>query len=158
MRAVWRASNHQSRRLPLDPPELFASLGVCNKVAPSAFLPDPSMSSDTSRARLIRNPFYVLELSPDCTRAEVERAGQKLLAMLELNLPESLDYRTPYGSARRTPDEVRKALADLRDPERRLLHELWARAEPWPHPVAPPESPEHEPWEGARSALGWRRW
>jgi hypothetical protein len=83
-----------------------------------------------ARERLAHNPFYVLELRPDCSRAEVERAGQKLIGMLELELSAAHSYRSPLGRHRRSPELVRRARAELRDPNRRLLHELWATLEP----------------------------
>jgi hypothetical protein len=83
-----------------------------------------------ARERLASNPFYVLGLRPDCTRAEVEREGQKLIAMLELELRDAAEYRSPLGVHRRTTEQVRAAMAELRDPNRRLLHELWATLEP----------------------------
>lgn len=84
----------------------------------------------TARERLAHNPFYVLELRPDCSRAEVERAGQRLIGMLELELSTAHGYRSPLGRHRRSPELVRIAMAELRDPNRRLLHELWATLEP----------------------------
>lgn len=83
-----------------------------------------------ARERLAHNPFYVLELRPDCSRAEVERAGQKLIGMLELELSAAHSYRSPLGRHRRSPELVRMAMSELRDPNRRLLHELWATLEP----------------------------
>lgn len=85
---------------------------------------------NAARERLAANPFYVLELRPACSRAEVERAGQKLLGMLELDLSAARRYRSPLGSHARTPELVRASMAELRDPDRRLLHELWARLDP----------------------------
>jgi hypothetical protein len=76
--------------------------------------------------RLADNPFHVLGLRPDCGRADVEREGQKLLAMLELELSAARTYASPLGTHARSPEQVREAMAELRDPERRLLHELWA--------------------------------
>ena len=83
-----------------------------------------------ARERLAHNPFYVLELRPDCGRAEVERAGQTFLGMLELEMSAAQTYASPIGRHRRTPELVRAAMAELRDPNRRLLHELWATLEP----------------------------
>jgi hypothetical protein len=83
-----------------------------------------------ARERLAHNPFYVLELRPDCSRAEVERAGQRLIGMLELELSAADSYRSPLGRHRRSPELVRASMAELRDPNRRLLHELWATVEP----------------------------
>jgi hypothetical protein len=73
------------------------------------------------------NPFFVLGVAAGATRAEVEREGAKLLAMLAAGLPGAGEYQTPLGPAPRDADTVRAALAELRDPARRLGHEWWAR-------------------------------
>jgi len=123
--------------------------------------------------RIRENPFYVLGLRPSASRIEVEREGQKLLGMLELGLGSAATYPTPVGLGARTPDKVRRAMAELRDPERRLLHELWARLDPAPAQAeAPQDALEEElaemasaepagedplaPWPEALSALGFR--
>jgi hypothetical protein len=124
---------------------------------------------DRGGLRLRDNPFYVLELRPDATRAAIERQGSKLLGMLELSLKSARSYRTPVGPGERTADKVRRAMAELRDPSRRLEHELWARLDPgkMTDPArlddvddATRESGEdaraEAPWEGALIALGWR--
>jgi hypothetical protein len=118
-----------------------------------------------ARERLASNPFYVLELRPDCSRADVERAGQKLLGMLELELRAARMYRSPIGLHRRTHELVRTAMAELRDPNRRLLHELWATLEPTGEieQAAPNESESRpEPADlsqfPALSALGFGDW
>jgi hypothetical protein len=126
--------------------------------------------------RIRDNPFYVLGLRPEATRVEIERQGAKLLGMLELKLKSAMTYPTPLGPSERTADKVRQAMAELRDPERRLGHELWARLDP--ALAAPPDaepfdaadapeymdrgsacpsaSPKAEaPWGAALSALGW---
>jgi hypothetical protein len=121
----------------------------------------PNRESIEVRARLLDNPFYILELAPDCSRAEVERAGQKLLAMLELDLAGAPTYATPFGVGRRDAAKVREAMAELRDPQRRLFHELWVPARPWIERAdslmeLPSDDPAEQPgFEGARHALGW---
>jgi hypothetical protein len=110
------------------------------------------------------NPFYVLGLPPSATRAEVEREGQKLLGMLELSLASAARYATPLGPEDRTADKVRRAMAELRDPERRLEHEVWARLDPGAAPAGAPaggtrETPRRRadaPWPRALAQLGWR--
>ena len=72
------------------------------------------------------NPFFVLELSPQASRAEVERAGQKLLALLALGSTSAGRYDTPFGPATRDADTIRQAVATLRDPVERVIHELLA--------------------------------
>ncbi len=113
--------------------------------------------------KILENPFYVLGLRPAATRAEIEREGQKLLGMLELKLSSAASYATPVGPGERTADKVRRAMAELRDPDRRLEHEMWARldpaaAAPPPAESAParPKRRADEPWTGALAALGWR--
>jgi curved DNA-binding protein CbpA len=115
----------------------------------------------SARDKIRENPFYILGLRPNATRAEIEREGQKLLGMLELKLAAASRYATPVGAAPRTADDVRRAMAELRDPERRLLHEVWASLPPVaPAPSEPiddrPREKADAPWEGAMIALGWR--
>jgi hypothetical protein len=73
-----------------------------------------------------RNPFFVLEVGITASRAEVERTGQKLLALIAVGSIDAGHYDTPFGRAERDADLVRQALAALRDPNERMLHELWA--------------------------------
>jgi hypothetical protein len=75
----------------------------------------------------LRNPFLVLELGPEADREVVERQGEKLLSMLAAGLEAARRYPTPLGPRERTPEGVRVALAELRDPDKRLVHEWWAR-------------------------------
>lgn len=76
--------------------------------------------------RIAENPFYVLGVSSTATRTELEREGNKLLSMLQLGLKEAKTYRSPLGARPRTEEMVREAMAELRDPKRRLVHELLA--------------------------------
>lgn len=80
--------------------------------------------------RIIDNPFFVLGLSCDASRIELEREAQKLLGMIELGFPGALTYATPVGPRPRTAEAVRAAVATLRDPYQRLMAELWARHAP----------------------------
>jgi hypothetical protein len=111
--------------------------------------------------RIADNPFYVLGLRPAASRVDVEREGQKLLGMLELELKAAASYMTPLGPRPRTADQVRAAMAELRTPDKRLVHEFWAALPPAqapPRPPAPPR-PEHDvvALPGAFALHGWRR-
>jgi hypothetical protein len=75
----------------------------------------------------IENPFLVLDIAPAATAAEIERQGQRLLAELAAGLEGARRYTTPVGARQRTPELIRAAVAELRDPARRLAHEWWAR-------------------------------
>jgi hypothetical protein len=107
---------------------------------------------------MLDNPFFVLGLSADASRIEVEREAQKLLGMLELDFADALTYATPLGPQPRTPEIVRAAVAALRDPYRRLVAEVWARnapacaAEPSSEPISQPAPGT----PGLRAKLGWR--
>jgi len=48
--------------------------------------------------------------------------------MLSAGMSESASYETPLGSRSLSEELVREAIAELRDPDRRLIHEWWARA------------------------------
>ena len=87
----------------------------------------PRLECETRWAAHRANPFFVLELAPQASRAEIERQGAKLLAMLAANVEGARTCRTPLGPLTRDADAVRAALAALRDPARRLGHEWWAR-------------------------------
>ena len=81
--------------------------------------------------------------------------------MLELGLVEAETYDTPFGVRPRSADAVRLAMAELRDPDRRLLHELWAAMDP-SGPIehvdgSSTESQDDEAgFAGAMAILGWR--
>jgi hypothetical protein len=103
---------------------------------------------------IAENPFFVLGLSAEASRIEIEREAQKLLGMLELDFPEVKTYATPLGPQSRTAEAVRAAVAALRDPYQRLVAELWARHAP-AHaetPIAPVAATGD-----LRRTLGWRR-
>lgn len=75
----------------------------------------------------IANPFWVLDLPVGATYTAAERQGAKLLAMLAAAVPGASHYPTPWGPRVRTADLVRQSLAEIRDPDRRAVHEWWAR-------------------------------
>ena len=104
--------------------------------------------------KLAENPFYVLGIAPDASRIEIEREAQKLLGMLELGFEAAKSYATPLGPRTRTPESVRAAVAQLRDPYQRLLAELWARNAP--ASLETPATEEPAPASDLRRALGWR--
>lgn len=79
--------------------------------------------------RHLANPFWILELAVDASAEQVERQGEKLLSMLTLGIADAARYSTPFGPQERTAERVREAIAELRDPNRRLIHEWWAGEE-----------------------------
>jgi hypothetical protein len=97
-----------------------------------------------------QNPFYVLGVGAESSRQDIEREGQKLLSMLALDIAESRTYATPLGDQPRTPELVRSSMAELRNPSRRLLHEILATL---PSSLISPE--EDERWRKAPSAFGY---
>jgi hypothetical protein len=103
------------------------------------------------------NPFFMLEVSTEASRIEVERAGQRLLGLLAVGNAGAMRYDTPLGPATRDADSVRQALATLRDPNERVIHELWAnvaQSVDWKQSENPGDA-----WKAAEDALGWtRKW
>jgi len=85
-----------------------------------------SSAAETALARHLATPFLVLELPLTAGRDELERQGAKLLALLAAGVPEADRYPTPLGLRERSSELVREALAELRDPRKRVLHEWWA--------------------------------
>jgi hypothetical protein len=86
-----------------------------------------SAQCENALVRHLANPFLILELPPRASRDELERQGAKLLALLAAGVAGAALYPTPLGPRERTPEGVREALAELRDPRKRTLHEWWAR-------------------------------
>ena len=102
------------------------------------------------RETLEENPFLVLGIEATASRMEIERAGQKLLAQLAIDSASAKTYSTPFGNRSRDEAKVRTALAALRDPEQRVLHELWAQA------LTDGETVELPRWREALESVGWR--
>jgi hypothetical protein len=98
------------------------------------------------------NPFFVLEVGTQASRAEVERAGQRLIGLLAVGSASASRYDTPLGPATRDADAVRQALATLRDHDERAIQELWAELAVRAGGLA-----EHPagPWTEAERAIGW---
>lgn len=106
--------------------------------------------------RIVENPFVLLGLTPSATRREIEREGQKLLGMLALEIPEALTYASPLGPRPRSPEQVREAMAELRDPSRRLGHELFYC--PGRSNTVPGAGESQNRFADAFHALGWGPW
>ncbi|HET9954968.1 MAG TPA: hypothetical protein VFQ61_10715 [Polyangiaceae bacterium] len=114
--------------------------------------------------RWCENPFFLLGLMPTASERDIEREGRKLLGQLELGLRSARWARTPLGEVERTPDSIRSAIAELRDPQKRRVHAIWA-ALPIHSPGvwgptdseghAPPTGVTEEPFLEAMSAAGW---
>jgi hypothetical protein len=87
----------------------------------------PDAEAENRWRAYLANPFWVLELPPTVSYVEAERQGAKLLAMIAAALPGAERYPTPLGDQARSADLVRQCLAEIRDPDRRCVHEWWAR-------------------------------
>jgi hypothetical protein len=106
--------------------------------------------------KIAENPFYILGVAVDAPRAVVEREAQKLLGMLEIGLSAATHYPTPLGMRERTAELVRWAAAELRDPAKRLGHELWARGSA-EKAISVENNEATAGWTEARAVFGWRR-
>lgn len=101
--------------------------------------------------RVAENPFFILDIGADATKAQIRSRGRALCDALANAEPWAAKYFTPLGNRLRTPELVTWATAELLDPDRRLGHELWhfecSNHQPIPAP---------EPWPSAMRAYGWR--
>jgi hypothetical protein len=100
-----------------------------------------------------KNPFLVLGLARDASATEIEREGRKLLALLEAGAKKAASYATPWGPMPRTQDAVREAMAALREPRRRILHEAFVCSGAAP---LTPSEPAPEPIADAFEIYGWK--
>lgn len=81
---------------------------------------------------LVDNPFRLLGLTPRASAREVEREGAKLLALLAAGLDDPSGM-APFGPQARSAEQVRWAIAELREPHRRAVHEFfWPACESLP--------------------------
>jgi hypothetical protein len=104
--------------------------------------------------RFTLDPFVVLQAAPTASRRDLDDVALRLLEALAAGLPGADRYPTPLGPRRRDPEVVSAAAAELRDRERRIVHEVWARMPVRESPVEPP--PTAPVWTGGERALGWR--
>jgi hypothetical protein len=74
-----------------------------------------------------RSPYYILELAPDATVADIERQGKKLLGLLEVGAAKAKTYTCPLGTFPRDETAIREATALRRDPVRRAREACLAR-------------------------------
>jgi hypothetical protein len=100
---------------------------------------------------VFENPFYVLGILPDATRVEVERAGQKLLALASIDAESARTYRTPFGVKHRDEALIRSAIAALRNPTERIRYELW-----YVNPIEESQLETTYHWNDAFASIHWR--
>jgi len=81
---------------------------------------------------LAENPLRILGVSAQASAREIEREGEKLLGLIAAGLDEP-QRMAPLGPRARSAEQVRWAMAELRDPHRRALHEFfWPACESLP--------------------------
>jgi curved DNA-binding protein CbpA len=73
-----------------------------------------------------KNPYFVLEIAATATPGEAERAGRKLLGLLEVGSEKTASYKCSFGTFDRDATMIREAMAELRDPKKRARHSLLA--------------------------------
>ena len=91
--------------------------------------------------RFSENPFYILGLRPDCSRADLEREGQSSWRCSSCRWRRRGATRRRSGRCPRTATRSRRRWRSCAIHQRRLLHELWAgcrrTAGPWSGGRAP---------------------
>lgn len=84
-------------------------------------------------------------------------AAARLVDRLVDGDPDARRYDTPVGPRERDPAMVQRAATQLRDPDERVQHELWAAAPRRAAPPRPVASEQSTGWSDAAQAFGWRR-
>lgn len=111
------------------------------------------------RERIITNPFYILGLRPDNTKAEIEERARWLIDRLAVHPGPEETYATPLGRFPLTRGLVDDALKELGQPTRRLSHEIWAHLEPGLEETPPAALPGQDlkpfDWSRLRLLVGW---
>lgn len=69
--------------------------------------------------RLRSNAFWILEIPASASRAEMERAAQKILGLVKLQVAHVRWVATPLGRIERTEEVVVDAVRALRDDRQR---------------------------------------
>jgi len=72
------------------------------------------------------NPYFILEIDAAATPGEIERAGRKLLALLEVGSENVAQYTCSFGTFHRDATMIREAMSELRDPKKRARQALLA--------------------------------
>jgi len=70
-------------------------------------------------------PFWVLELSPTSTLADVEKSANELIGKLKFGVEAATWFKTPDGTNTRDEYLVREAKSRLQNPNERILAEFW---------------------------------
>jgi curved DNA-binding protein CbpA len=73
-----------------------------------------------------KNPYFVLEIASNATPGEIERAGRKLLGLVDVGSEKAVKYTCSFGTFDRDATMIREAMAELRDPRKRARHALLA--------------------------------
>lgn len=116
--------------------------------------PGPARDDTAMAQRFTLDPFIVLQAAPTASGHDLDGVAMRLLEALAAGLPGADRYPTPLGPRRRDPETVTAAALELRERERRIVHEVWARMPVREQPV---ESAASAPaWAGGERALGWR--
>ena len=131
--------------------EIVGNIRVWRGVLQRMALRPPSTDPPALR-RVTANPFHVLEVPTTASAAEIQRAARTLSVALANGRTGAQRYPTPLGPRQRDERLVQAAAEELLDPDRRILHELWADL--------PPDTRDGEKFgrcPEAIGAFGWRR-
>ena len=99
------------------------------------------------------DPFALLGVAVTASVRDIEREAQKLLGMLALGVGDVGTYVSAAGPRPGTPEAVRAAAAQLRDPRQRLLAEVLAGVPTVPAPST--NAPPAAGWPDALRRTGW---
>ena len=102
-----------------------------------------------------KNAFWILDTSPDASPAEIERAGRKLVVLLEVGADSAKKYSCALGTFDRDATMVREAMSLLRDPRARAKEACVAKLFAMQPDERGSDDDTDAPAVGARRAAGY---
>ncbi len=82
-------------------------------------------ASTNSHPTMLAWPFWILQLTPVASNKDIEKAFNRILAEITMEIPGAEVYPTPKGDQTRDEFSLREARNLLQTPEKRALAEIW---------------------------------
>lgn len=84
-----------------------------------------NLASTNNRPITLAWPFWILQLTPAASNKEIEKAFNRILAEITMEIPGATIYPSPGGDQTRDEFLLREARNLLQTPEKRALAEIW---------------------------------
>lgn len=84
-----------------------------------------NLASTNNRPTTLAWPFWILQLTPAASNKDIEKAFNRILAKITMEIPGAEIYPSPEGDQTRDEFSLREARNLLQTPEKRALAEIW---------------------------------